>query len=48
LDLLFGKIKVHNIEIKEKSTITASELLVYMKDNMLKERVELFYSNGNV
>jgi hypothetical protein len=48
LDLLFGKIKQHNVEFEDKSTITASELLIHMKEKMIKERIELFYVNGNV
>jgi len=48
LELLFGKVKDHNIEIVGKDTIALKELLQWMKQNMLKERPELFLVDNSV
>jgi ubiquitin related modifier 1 len=47
LELLFNKIKKYDVELKEDS-ITLKGLLQWMKDNLLKERPELFLQDTTV
>eukprot|EP01102_Stenamoeba_stenopodia_P012926 TRINITY_DN4125_c0_g1_i1.p1 TRINITY_DN4125_c0_g1~~TRINITY_DN4125_c0_g1_i1.p1 ORF type:complete len:112 (-),score=18.61 TRINITY_DN4125_c0_g1_i1:103-390(-) len=47
LELLFDKIKMHDIELKEDQ-VNISQLLVWMKNNLLKERPELFLTDESV
>lgn len=48
-ELLFDKIKKHSIKLPEKSDKwTIRSLLVWMKDNLLKERPELFLKDDSV
>ncbi|XP_060579874.1 ubiquitin-related modifier 1-like [Ruditapes philippinarum] len=48
-ELLFDKIKKHNVTLPSKETPwTVRELLPWMKDNMLKERPELFLQGETV
>jgi len=47
--LLFNKVKLHEKDIPtEKETITLKELIVWIRDNMVKERPELFIVNGSL
>jgi len=48
LELLFGKVKSHAIEITEKERVVLKDLLQWMKLNMLKERPELFLVDSTV
>lgn len=48
-ELLFDKIKKHEVQLPEKtSPWTLKELLPWMRDNMLKERPELFMQGNSV
>jgi len=46
-ELLFGKIKEFDLELPE-SVVTLRDLIAFMKDNLLKERPELFVSEDTV
>ncbi|EGC31354.1 hypothetical protein DICPUDRAFT_89691 [Dictyostelium purpureum] len=48
LELLFDKKKVHQIEFSDKNEIPLRELILYMRDNLLKERAELFVVDNTV
>lgn len=48
LELLFNRQKQHTITLQDKNTILLSDLLQYLKDNLLKERPELFLQNKTV
>ena len=39
---------MHAIELADKKSILLSDLLVYLRDNLLKERPELFMQNKTV
>ena len=41
-ELLFGKVREHNIVLPRKEQFSVGELLVWIKKNLLKERPELF------
>ena len=48
-ELLFNKVKNHNIELPATDkTWTVRTLLVWIKENMLKERPELFVQGESV
>lgn len=48
-ELLFDKIKKHEVLLPEKTeSWTIKKLLPWMKDNMLKERPELFLQGDTV
>ncbi|CAH1786260.1 unnamed protein product, partial [Owenia fusiformis] len=48
-ELLFGKTKKHNVALPESSEQwTIKSLLVWIRDNMLKERPELFMQGDTV
>merc|ERR1711860_98620 len=48
-ELLFDKVKKHEVVLPSKETSwTVRELLPWMKDNMLKERPELFLQGETV
>jgi len=48
-ELLFDKIKKHSVKLAAKSEKwTIRSLLVWMKDNLLKERPELFLKDDSV
>eukprot|EP01115_Flamella_aegyptia_P001133 TRINITY_DN11783_c0_g1_i1.p2 TRINITY_DN11783_c0_g1~~TRINITY_DN11783_c0_g1_i1.p2 ORF type:complete len:67 (-),score=20.57 TRINITY_DN11783_c0_g1_i1:88-288(-) len=42
LELLFDKKKQYDVEIADKDKILLKDLLQWMKNNLLKERPELF------
>ncbi|KAK5581394.1 hypothetical protein RB653_001426 [Dictyostelium firmibasis] len=48
LELLFDKKKVHEIEFADKNEIPLKDLILYMRDNLLKERSELFVVDDTV
>lgn len=48
LELLFDKKHNHDVEVDAKEGYTLSELLVHIRDNMLKERPELFMQENTV
>jgi len=48
LELLFGKVKLHNIDLPDKTKITVKNLLQWIKENLIKERPELFIQNGTL
>ncbi|EAL65635.1 hypothetical protein DDB_G0283737 [Dictyostelium discoideum AX4] len=48
LELLFDKKKVHEIEFSDKNEIPLKDLILYMRDNLLKERSELFVVDDTV
>ncbi|CAF1000452.1 unnamed protein product [Adineta ricciae] len=46
-ELLFGKQKTHPVDLPESQTPwTIRTLLVWMRDNLLRERPELFIQDG--
>ncbi|KAH3742298.1 ubiquitin-related modifier 1-like [Dreissena polymorpha] len=48
-ELLFGKVKTHEVNLPDKeASWTIKDLLTWMKDNMLKERPELFIQGETV
>ncbi|XP_052673661.1 ubiquitin-related modifier 1-like [Crassostrea angulata] len=48
-ELLFDKVKKHNIELPaSEKKWTIGNLLLYIKDNLLKERPELFMQGETV
>nr|XP_002736326.2 PREDICTED: ubiquitin-related modifier 1-like [Saccoglossus kowalevskii] len=48
-ELLFGKVKKHHISLDESTTAwTIKKLLIWVKDNLLKERPELFLQGETV
>lgn len=47
-ELLFDKIKKHSIKLPVKEKWNIRSLLVWMKDNLLKERPELFLKDDSV
>ena len=47
LELLFDKVKEHKIEL-DGSTKPLRDVIMYIKDNLLKERPELFVIDGTV
>jgi len=47
-ELLFDKIKEHKIQLDASETWNMKKLLVWMKDNLLKERPELFIQGDSV
>ncbi|KAG6840769.1 Ubiquitin- modifier 1 [Blastosporella zonata] len=53
LEVLFSNQRVHTIDVPavDAATSTAStlqHLIVYLRDNLLQERIELFVENGTV
>ena len=47
LEYLFGKQKRHTIEF-EKEKVAIRDVLIFMKENLLKERLELFMQGDTV
>ncbi|KXJ19710.1 Ubiquitin-related modifier 1 [Exaiptasia diaphana] len=49
-ELLFDKVKKHDVtlECKDNKTWTTKQLLVWIRDNLLKERPELFMQGESV
>ncbi|KAI9559455.1 hypothetical protein GHT06_013459 [Daphnia sinensis] len=47
-ELLFGKIKQHTISLPAEETWSMKKLLNWIKDNLLKERPELFLQGDMV
>jgi len=47
LELLFGKVKLHHVELERRPT-DFKTFLVYVRDKLLKERPELFMQNETV
>ncbi|XP_050514435.1 ubiquitin-related modifier 1 [Diabrotica virgifera virgifera] len=48
-ELLFGNKKSHDVDLPEKeNSWTIGNLLIWMKDNMLQERPELFLQDKSV
>ncbi|CAM6082652.1 unnamed protein product [Calypogeia fissa] len=51
LELLFGSVKVHEVNIiptKGQTKITVQNLLRWIRDNLLKERPEMFLKEKSV
>ncbi|KAF2075684.1 hypothetical protein CYY_002997 [Polysphondylium violaceum] len=48
LELLFDKKKTHTLEFADKDEIPLRDLILYMRDNLLKERAELFVVDNTV
>ncbi|KYQ92073.1 hypothetical protein DLAC_06911 [Tieghemostelium lacteum] len=48
LELLFNKIKTHEITFDDKKSIPLKDLIIWMKDNLLTERENLFIVDGTV
>jgi len=47
-ELLFGKKKLHSIELPDTSSWTIKSLLVWIRENLLCERPELFIQGDSV
>lgn len=47
-ELLFDKQKTHNVELSDKENWTIRSLIAWVKDNLLKERPELFVQGDSV
>ncbi|XP_046651516.1 ubiquitin-related modifier 1-like [Daphnia pulicaria] len=47
-ELLFGKIKLHTVKLPSQETWCMKKLLVWIKENLLKERPELFLQGDTV
>lgn len=47
-ELLFGGVKRHDADVPIATGATLGELLLWMRDNMCKERPELFLSGDTV
>ncbi|XP_023014731.1 ubiquitin-related modifier 1 [Leptinotarsa decemlineata] len=47
-ELLFGNQKQHDIDLQDDKKWILGDLLLWMKDNMLKERPELFLQDKSV
>nr|CAH0103170.1 unnamed protein product [Daphnia galeata] len=47
-ELLFGKIKHHTIQLPSQETWCMKKLLAWIKENLLKERPELFLQGDTV
>ncbi|KAH0591363.1 Ubiquitin-related modifier 1 [Termitomyces sp. J132] len=53
LELLFSNQRAHTVELPAINAVTSKEpnlqyLIEFLRDNLLKERVELFVENGTV
>jgi len=48
LELLFDKEKFHTKELPNKDSMSLKEFVLWIRDNMLKERPELFVVEGTV
>lgn len=47
-ELLFGRVKQHNADLPDSRKWTVGDLLFWIKDNLLKERPELFIQGKTV
>ncbi|XP_002960558.2 ubiquitin-related modifier 1 homolog 2 [Selaginella moellendorffii] len=47
LELLFGSVKCHEVEL-DSNEITVEKLLVWIRENLLKERQEMFLKGKSV
>ncbi|XP_025112139.1 ubiquitin-related modifier 1 homolog [Pomacea canaliculata] len=47
-ELLFNNVKKHDVELQDTQKWTISNLLIWIKENLLKERPELFIQGATV
>lgn len=47
-ELLFGNVKSHQVDLSGTNVTTIRHLLVWIKNNLLKERPELFLKDDSV
>uniref|UniRef100_A0A023F8A1 Ubiquitin-related modifier 1 homolog n=1 Tax=Triatoma infestans TaxID=30076 RepID=A0A023F8A1_TRIIF len=47
-ELLFNKVKKHNLELPLTQKWTIGKLIIWLKDNLLTERAELFIQDNSV
>lgn len=45
---MFNKEAKHEVELADRTVISLKDLLVYIKDNLIKERPDLFIVDGTV
>lgn len=48
LEILFGKVAKHEVELADRKSVPLKELLAYIRDHLIKERPELFVVDGTV
>jgi len=48
LELLFDKVKKHSVSLESKEEVPLKQVLKHIKDNLLKERPELFLQDDTV
>ena len=48
LELLFGGVKAHSVELDGRNEVPLRELLAHVRDNVLQERPELFMQGDSV
>ncbi|KAK9505644.1 hypothetical protein O3M35_009647 [Rhynocoris fuscipes] len=47
-ELLFNKVKKHNLELPSSQKWTIGSLIIWLRDNLLTERAELFMQEASV
>ncbi|CAF0907440.1 unnamed protein product [Brachionus calyciflorus] len=47
-ELLFGNVKKHQVELNNDTKWTIRELLVWIKDNLLKHKPEMFLQDETI
>ncbi|XP_065183689.1 ubiquitin-related modifier 1 homolog [Sycon ciliatum] len=47
-ELLFDRVKQHTVELADNETWTLGKLLIWIRENLLKERPELFMQGNTV
>ena len=45
---MFNKVAKHEVELPDRTVISLKDLLVHIKDNLIKERPDLFVVDGTV
>jgi ubiquitin related modifier 1 len=45
---LFNKVAKHEVDLPDRTTVSLKDLLVHIKDHLIKERPDLFVVDGTV
>jgi ubiquitin related modifier 1 len=48
LEILFNKVAKHEVDLPDRTTVSLKDLLVHIKDHLIKERPDLFVVDGTV
>jgi len=48
LEILFDKVVKHQVEFADRQSTSLKELILHIKDNLIKERPDLFFVDGTV